>query len=126
MSVHGPLYMVGFAGDVALRAEFPCSLAGPRFFGISVEEFVAALVVDLGGYMFTSLGSFCDSGGSCLLVVARWTSRKQRLLFSGHHVAHFAFWERPRWYSTHRLHGVWCVRALPCGFDYEQFPLCLC
>ena len=48
--------MVGFAGDDAFRAEFPCLSASPKIFGISVEEVVAALVVDLGSGMFIKFG----------------------------------------------------------------------
>ena len=36
------------------------------------------------------------------------------------HVAHCSCWKRSLWYSSHRLMGV---RALPCGLDYDQFPL---
>ena len=43
------VYRAGFAGYVELRAVFPLSSAGPRFLAISVEDSVAALVVDNGG-----------------------------------------------------------------------------
>ena len=36
------------------------------------------------------------------------------------HVAHCSCWKRSLWYSSYRLMGV---RALPCGLDYDQFPL---
>ena len=88
--------MVGFSGVDAFRAEFHCSWAGPRFSAFLPKRLWPRSSSTLAVACSSSLGSFC---------VPRRTSRKQRLLFSGYHVA---LWQRLRWYSSHRLYGV-CV-----------------
>ena len=88
----------------------------PKIFGTSAEEVVAALVVDLGSGMFIKFG---------FVLRAEMDLPRTTVTVFG----------LPRGWHTSRTGTTTvvqltsaprCMRALPRGFGYEQFPLCLC